>query len=1022
MMRNILITGCLILNFGANAQLTEIYREEDKAYKNAWELYIKEKYSAAKEGFGLYLNQKNGSEHNRINAAFYAAVCSYELFNPDAENLLSAFTAKHPESTKAPLAWFYLGRHYYRTKKYIKALPAFEKADVYYLSGEEVPEYYFKTGYCYFNKGDNDQAAKKFHEILQVKSKYQTAAQYYYGHIAYSNNNYKTALEYFSKLDSSATFGPLVPYYITQMYFEQGKYDDVIQYAVPVLENRSPQNNAEIMRIVAESYYRKGEFKKALVYFDGYSQATPVLSRDDRYTIAFCEYKSGNYENAIHHFEKVVGPQDSLEQNAWYHLADCYLKTNNKASARNAFQFASKLDHNKSIQEAALFNYAKLCYELKLPGGLPAFRDFLTRYPNSRHADEANELLAELYMSTRNYKDALIALDNVKNKSTATKAAYQKVAYFRGIELNNDGENDKAIGLFEKAILNDVDPDLRAKAIYWKAEILYKQEKYEAAIKQYRTFIFNPGSVNTPMYNLANYNVGYCYFKQNNYSESQSWFRKYLSKRGTESASIVHDALLRTGDCYYAMREFESALQYYNDAISDKAASSDYALFQRGVIQGLQGNVEAKSQTLTSLLSAYPRSRYRADALFERGRALMTKGESDKARENFSLLLREYPNSQYAKRSQLNIGLIHYNDQQDELALEQFKKVISTYPGTPEATEALTSVRNIYVSDGKPDLYFAYVKNIPNASVSTGAQDSITYEAAEQRYLRSNFDEASKDFEKYLQQFPNGAYRLNATFYKAECDYRNKNFGEALKGYEIVSAESKNIYTEKSLLKAAEINFNNKAYQKAIEQYSRLEQMAELRDNILAAQAGLMRASYHFANYGQATAYAQKLIDGEKVSNELVAEAHLIFGRAALQLNDYSAAKREYTIVSKQSGVAGAEAKYSLALIDYKMGNFKASQNKCYDVANLVPSYDFWIAKSFILLSDNHIALKDTFQAKATLQSILENYEKDPADPEDIRAIAKEKLDDLLLIEMNEMKKPEEQSDPETDLNKEQKN
>jgi hypothetical protein len=56
------------------------------------------------------------------------------------------------------------------------------------------------------------------------------------------------------------------------------------------------------------------------------------------------------------------------------------------------------------------------------------------------------------------------------------------------------------------------------------------------------------------------------------------------------------------------------------------------------------------------------------------------------------------------------------------------------------------------------------------------------------------------------------------------------------------------------------------------------------------------------------------------------------------------------------------------------------------------------------------------------LQSILENYEKDPADPEDIKAIAKEKLDDLLLIEMNEMKKPEDQPEQETDLNKEQKN
>jgi TolA-binding protein len=1020
-MRKLLILSVLFFSELTYAQLTEQYREEDRSYKNGRELYVKEKYSAAKNEFKRYLAENRGTLQNRLNAEFYQAVCAYELFHPDAEILLQQFAEGHPESTKAPLAWFYLGRHYYRTKKYSKALPAFEQADLYYLSGDEVPEYYFKMGYCLFNKGENDQAAKKFMEILQVKSKYQTAAQYYYGHIAYAVNNYKTALEYFSKLDSSATFGPLVPYYISQIYFEQGKYKEVIAYAVPVLENKSPQNNAEIMRIVAESYYRTGEYKKALVYFDGYAQANPVLSRDDRYAMAFCEYRSGNFESAIQHFEKVIGPQDSIEQNTWYHLADCYLKLKNKTSARNAFQFASKMSFFPKIQAASLFNFAKLSYELKLPGGLQAFREFLSKYPDSEFADEANELLAELYLSTRNYKDALTALENVKNKGTRTQGAYQKVAYFRGIELMNDGDNEKAIVMLEKAIVNDIYPELRAKAIYWKAEVLYKLERYDLAIKQYRTYIFNPGSVNTSMYNLANYNIGYCYFKTGDYNEAQVWFRKYLDKGDETDPAIRQDAKLRTADCFYAARNFDNALRFYNEAVAGKTASSDYALFQRGVIQGLQGDMPAKASSMNMLLNNYPKSKYRADALFERGKANMTAGESVTATENFNQLLKEYPNSQYARRAMLNIGLIYFNEKQDNKALEQFKKVIQQFPGTPEAAEALNSVKNIYVADGRPDDYFAYVKNIPNASVSTGAQDSITYEAAEQRYLKGNFENAAQDFEKYLQQFPKGAYRLNATFYKAECDYRNKNYTTALAGYETITAEPSNIYTEKSLLKAGGIHFNNKDFNKAIVAFRKLEDQGELRDNILSAQTGLMRAYFAEKKFDESIQYAQKLINGEKVSKETIAEAHLTYGRAAMQTGDLAAAKKEYTSLSGQSSAAGAEAKYVLALIEYKLGNFKSSLNKCYDVANQVPSYDFWIAKSFLLLADNHLALKDTFEAKATLQSLIENYEKDPADPEDIRASAQEKLDDLLLIEMNDMRKPEEKPEQETDINKEQK-
>ncbi|MNT71345.1 hypothetical protein D3C72_2098210 [compost metagenome] len=54
-------------------------------------------------------------------------------------------------------------------------------------------------------------------------------------------------------------------------------------------------------------------------------------------------------------------------------------------------------------------------------------------------------------------------------------------------------------------------------------------------------------------------------------------------------------------------------------------------------------------------------------------------------------------------------------------------------------------------------------------------------------------------------------------------------------------------------------------------------------------------------------------------------------------------------------------------------------------------SYDYWVAKSFILLSDNYVALKDNLQAKSTLLSIIDNYDG----KDDIIPTAKEKLEKL---------------------------
>ncbi len=970
------------------AQQTAIYHDPDRLFKDGYELFIKEKYSAAKDVFEDYLSQPGISSANISNANYYMAVSAFELFHPDAETKLLAFISNYPEHTKVSLANYYLGKLYYRQKRYRNALPYFEKTDVYYLTKEDIPEYYFKSGYCFYMKNDLEKASKNFKEIINVESRYQTAAQYYYAHIAYANDNFNTALEIFQKLSNSETFGSIVPYYITQIYFEQGKYDDVISYAAPLIEKGGTQNENDMRRLVAESYYRKADYKNALEQFSLYSKNIPALSRNDLYSLGYSEYRTKDYKNAIVHLQKVVDVNDSLAQNAYYHLADCFLKTGNKQSARNAFQSAAKSDFSNSIKESALFNYAKLSAELNFqPVAINAFRDFLKQYPQSKNADEANELVAQLYLTTHNYKDALIALENIKSRVGRAKEAYQKVAYYRGVEFFNDGDLDKAINMFEKAIINDVDQTLRAQAIYWKAEALYNQEKYDAAIKQYRIYIFNPPSVNTIMYNLANYNMGYCSFKLADYAEAQTWFRKYIKNKPETDKTHWDDANIRVGDCFYAMHQSENALDYYNAAIDNNAASSDYALYQKGIIKGLQGDLNGKTGTMEALMSRYPKSKYRVDALFEKGRSELAQGNSEEAKKSFNEIIKNYPSSNYSKRALVNIGLIYYNDKQDELALTTYKQVITTYPGSNEASEALTGVKNIYINSGRPNEYFDFVKTVPNASVSTGAQDSITYEAAEQRYLKGNFDDAAKDFENYLTQFPNGSFRLNATFYKAESDYRSKNNEAALAGYEYIIEQPRNVYTEKSLLKAAYIQFKAQQYEKAIPNYSKLEQIADLRDNIVSAQAGLMRSYFLTAKYDQSITYAQKLIAGDKVSNEIINEAHLTYGRSAMMTSDYTNAQKEFNIISKQSSETGAEAKYNLAYIQYKLSNYKQSKDECFSVINQVPSYDYWIAKSFLLLSDNYIALKDTFQAKETLKSVLDNYEKNPADKEDIREL-----------------------------------
>jgi TolA-binding protein len=1002
--------------FHAKGQRTAVYTDPDREYRLARELFTKEKYSAALERFQHFISEGKGTELNLINAKYYSGLCAAELFHPDAEKRLVEFTEQHPENAYAKAAGFHLGRIYYKSKKYGKAIEWFEKTDVSFLSNEEIAEYYFKLGYSCFQKGEMEKASKAFREILNTESKYKTAANYYYAHVAYANNNYSTALSTFEKLKDSETFGPVIPYYIVQIYFEQQKYDEVIAYAVPKLSQGNLRNSVEIGRIVGECYYRKGNWKEAFKYLEDYIKNFPQPSREDYYQLAYCSYRLQQCDKAVTYFEKVVNVKDAIAQNAYYHLGGCFVILKNKQSARNAFQFAAQMDFDKSVKEDALFNYAKLSLELNFQSvAVNALRDYIKQFPGTAKADEANELLAQAYLSTRNYKDALAALESISNKTPRAAKAYQKVAYYRGVEFFNDRNYQAAIDLFTKAIVSDYDARVRALAMFWKAESFYALGRYQDAVKQYRIFIFNPPSINTPVYNLANYGLGYAHFKLENYREASDWFRKYIRNKAETDIARYNDALIRIADALFMEKEYINAVAFYDEAIAAKASGADYALFQKAMIQGIQGNLNAKATTLQTLLTVYSKSAYADDAVFERGNAFLSLGDNRKAEEQFKQLLSAYPQSVYVPKAKLNLALILYNENKDDQALTAYKKVVSEHPGTAEAASALVSIKNIYVSQGNAEGYFNYIKSIPFADVSVAEQEKIIYDAAEQVYLKGDFEKASRDFDNYLKQYPNGANAIAATFYKAESDFRLKRFEEALKGYESVLAAPKGNFSERSLLRAAGIYFDKKDYEKAAELYARLEETAAFKDNVIAAQAGLMRCHFLTGKFNSAGISAQKVMAQEKAPASLISEARMIYAKTLLESRDYTAALDEFkTLVKTASGETGAEARYYIAWIYFQQANYKESQKRCFDVINQVPSYDFWVAKSFILLSDNYVALKDVFQAKHTLKSILDNYEKNPSDPEDIISIAQQKYDALLKTEnekaIQEMREKQDKS------------
>jgi len=978
-----------IVYLQVSAQKTSIYGNPQASYDQALDLFSKAKYGSAQVVFDeLAIGEKSNIQ---AGSEYYAAVCAAQLFHPDATLRFEKFIGAYPQNAQVNEAYFELGKLQLTNKNYRNAIESFDKVDRFGLSEEQQNEFYFKSGYANFKINDLKKARENFALLIDKPNKYNFPANYYYAYIAYTEKNYETALKHFERVSADETFRDVVNYYIIQIYALQGRYDELLAKSLPLLEMGTDKRTAEIARLTADAYFHQGDFKTSLKYYNQYLDSKPsTVSTIDNYEIAFANYMNGNYTPAINYFQVVANVKDTLAQNAYYHLGDCYIKTNQKRFAFNAFNSAFKLKSDPALTEESLFNYAKLAVELSYNPyneAVNAIQEYLNKYPESARRDELYGYLADLYLLTKNYKGALTSIQQIKKRSTRFDAAYQKIAYYRGVELFNETDYDGSILLFAQARELTSDNSIKALSSYWTGEAYYRTARWDQAVEAFNKFQVTPGALSLTLFNTANYNIGYCYFKKKDYSKAANSFRKYLSEKKTDS-KLAGDANLRLGDCYFMTKDYSSAIEYYQNAVAAKVNDADYAMFQAGICYGVQGNMDNKIATLRKMLQSYSKSNYTDDALYEIGLTFNVTDRDKDALTYFQRVVKEFPNSPYVKKSLLKTGLILFNQNHDQEALDILKRTAKDYPGTTESKEALSSIKSIYVEMNQVDEYMDFTKQVPEADISRSEQDSLTYIAAENQYMNGNCDKATDGFTGYITKFPEGSFILAANFYKAECDYKAQRFDKAMKSYDFILSQQRSRFTANAAARAAQINYQRTNYEAALEDYIRLEESADQPGMTVTSVTGQMQCNYLLQQYGMAIQSGQKLLTLDKLPDNLATEAHFTIARSAYALTNTELARKEFEETLKLSkNEMAAEAKYMLAQLEYEDAKYDECEKSVFSLSENYASYDYWVAKGFLLLSDVYVKKGNTFQAKQTLQSIIDNYEG-----KDLVAIARQKL------------------------------
>ena len=986
----LLLLAVPLWSFTLSAQQSSIYTHELKDFDRAVTLYNDKQYQAAQI---LFEKAKSENQEMEVQAdcAYYIANCAIRLDQANADMLMENFVEDYPTSTKQNQAYVEVAGYYFSQGKYKQSLEWYDKVDEGSLGDANRDKYNFQKGYSYFNAGDKKQADKY---LLKVKDseQYGSQAKYYLGFMAYEGDDYKKATQYFEQVEDKEKYSEKMSYFQADMAFKEGNFQKAIDLGVPQLPRSDANEKSELSKIIGESYFNLGQYDKALPYLTQYRGVKGKWSNTDFYQLGYAYYKQGDYEKAITEFNKIIGGNDGVAQNAYYHLGESYLKTNRKQQALNAFKNASEMEFDLKIQEDAWLNYAKLSYEIGNPyQSVPeVLNAFLQKYPGTPFRQEIQTLLINSYITSKNYKEALVLLE--KDKS-ANRAAYQKVTFYRGMELYTDGNYQEAMVMFKKSIAEPRDARITARATFWKGETEYVLDQFSESLISLKQFLGYPEAKTTPEYKHINYNLAYAYFKLKEYDNAAKHFGDYIASAGAKEDKVrYNDALLRLGDSNFVNGKYWPAMEAYNKAIDMKGVDADYALYQKGISYGFVGRNEKKIEDLSKFAQTYPKSKYADDALFELGNTYVTEKQTDKAITTYDRIINDYKGSSYVSKAIMRQALIYYNAQKDDQALAKFNKVVAEFPNTPEAMEAVETARLIYVDSGRTDEYAAWVKTLTFVDISDADLDNTAFEAAEKQYLQNNTKQAIASLSSYVSKFPNGISSLKANFYLAQSYYADGLEANSVPHYEFVISKARSEYSEQALARLSQIHLKKNDCAKALPVLKRLEAEADYPQNVTFAQSNLMKCYYEQESYAEAVVYADKVLANSKTEDRVKSDAQIIVARSAVNTGNESKAREAYTkLLTIAKGELAAEALYYDAYFKNKDGKFEASNTAVQKLSKDYSGYKYFGAKGLVVMAKNYYGLKDSYQATYILESVIKNFTAYP----DVVEEAQKELDTI---------------------------
>lgn len=921
----------------------------------------------------------NLSEQEREDCTYLLAIAMYERADADCVDLLRDFAETYPASSLALPARLAAADYFFFGAHYANALAAYNDIDYSRIQPGDRPLYQYRKALSMVKTGQYTDARAILEELLSNRE-FAVAANYYIAFCDYSEGNLQEAYNGFSEVEKSLkgkTVDGLSPaYYMAQIDYTRGEYEKVIADAPALLgRNAVEQLIPETQRILGLSYFKTGDYSAAQDLLFKYARTPDITTAADaEYALGVIAYREDDLSEARRRFSTLTDLNNDLAQSAYLYLGQIAVKEGDSNAAAISFEKASRMNFDRNVTEAALYNYiAARTHGGNIPfsSSIPLIDGFLREFPRSEYGPEVREYLANAYFNEKNYSKALESINAISNPSRKVLGMKQKVLYELGMEAMSNQRPAEAERYLSEAVKINGDAAVKAQAYLWLGDACYALDKYAAAENAYSAYLRNDRSGENRT--LATYNLAYSLLLQDKYQKAASAFADALKSDPLLPKRLYDDALIRMADAQYYAGDYRLALKNYTSAIENGAYERDYATYRRAVMYGLAGDIKRKLAELSAMPTSFPDSKWLPAALLEKGQTYTGLGDNAKAMEAFEQLRSAHKGTPQARKGMLSLAISYMQTGENGKAETVYREVISRWPSSEEASLANDDLRRMYATQGRLEEYAAFLRSVPDApQMNADEMEKLTFEGAETAYAENS--DAITLLERYVEKYPNGRYLAPALLNIARGFNEKGENSKALNALNSLLQRRNDSpqVCEAILLKAEILEASGASSRKqALETFKELEKRGGT-EFAADAFAGIMRTT---DKDSERMKYAALVKNSAGLSADQVEEAELYEASAMLRNGD--AKKGETTLLrlaSNPKSLSGAKAAVYLGEYYINNGNISGADKVLSAFTDAGSPHEYWLARGFISLADVcHMRNKD-YLAVEYLKSLRDNY------------------------------------------------